>query len=85
MSQFPIYRDLGVGIYQMQLRWDQVAPTRPQRPGDPADPAYRWPAEVDYAIRQGRRQRIRVSLMVIGAPTLGEWWPPMEMGARTAG
>jgi hypothetical protein len=68
VSQFPIYRDLGVGIYQMQLRWDQVAPTRPQRPGSPTDPAYRWPAEVAYAIRQGRRHGIRVSLMVIGAP-----------------
>lgn len=67
-SQFPIYRDLGVGIFQMQVRWDQVAPTRPANPGDPADPAYRWPADIDYAIRQGGRSRIRVSLMVRGAP-----------------
>src|SRR5215207_3730657 len=65
VSQFPIYRDLGVGIYQIQLRWNQVAPSRPQRPGDPTDPAYRWPAEIAYAVRQGRRHGIRVSLMVI--------------------
>lgn len=68
VSQFPIYRDLGAGIYQMQLHWHEVAPTRPTRPGDPADPAYRWPEEVDFAIREGRRSRMRVSLMLIGAP-----------------
>jgi hypothetical protein len=81
VSQFPIYRDLGVGIYQMAVRWDQVAPTRPQRPGDPTDPAYRWPAEVDYAIREGRRHRIRVVLMLTQSPSWAnrgrtpEWAP----------
>ena len=81
VSQFPIYRNLGVGIFQMQLSWNQVAPTRPTDPGDPADPAYRWPREVDFAIRAGRRSRIRVSLMVHGAPAWAnggrssEWAP----------
>lgn len=81
VSQFPIYRDLGVGIYQMALQWDQVAPTKPQRPGDPADPAYRWPEEVDYAIREGARHRIRVALMITRAPSWAnggrssEWAP----------
>src|SRR5918992_1415487 len=59
VSQFPIYRDLGVSIYQMQLHWHAVAPTRPRRPSDPTDPAYKWPAEVDFAIREGRRHGIR--------------------------
>ncbi|MGI8873774.1 MAG: hypothetical protein ACR2KP_05510 [Egibacteraceae bacterium] len=68
VSQFPIYRDLGVGIYQMTLNWSTVAPTRPSRPADPADPAYRWPAEVTDAIREGRRHRIRVSLSIQGTP-----------------
>jgi hypothetical protein len=68
VSQFPIYRELGVGIYQFALGWDQVAPTRPRRPGDPRDAAYRWPEEVDFAIREGRRYGIRVSLMLTGAP-----------------
>jgi hypothetical protein len=68
VSQFPIYRDLGVGIYQMTLRWNEVAPRRPRRPSNPRDAAYRWPNEVDFAIRQGRRNRIRVSLMLIGTP-----------------
>ena len=69
VSQFPIYDDLGVGIYQMQLHWDRVAPSRPEDPRDPADPAYRWPAEVDYAIREGRRHGIQVALMLTRTPS----------------
>ena len=76
-SQFPIYRKLGVGIYQMQVSWARVAPTRPANPADPSDPAYHWPSEVDYAIRQGGRSRIRVSLMLRGAP-------PWANGGRSA-
>jgi hypothetical protein len=68
VSQFPIYRELGVGIYQFALGWNEVAPTRPRRPSDPRDAAYRWPEEVDFAIREGRRHGIRVSLMLTGAP-----------------
>ena len=40
VSQFPIYRELGVGIYQMGMSWSDVAPTRPENPRDPRDPAY---------------------------------------------
>jgi hypothetical protein len=67
--QFPIYADLGVGIFQMPLRWNQVAVRRPERPGDPTDPAYRWPLEVDQAVAEGARYGIRVTLQVIGAPS----------------
>jgi hypothetical protein len=67
-SEFPVYRDLGAGIYQMAIRWDQIAPTRPGRATDPADPAYHWPPEVDDAIREARRYGMRVALMLIGAP-----------------
>ncbi len=67
-SQFPIYRDLGVGIYQYPVWWDQVAPRRPSRPGDPSDPAYRWPAELDLAVSESRRYGMSVSVMLIGAP-----------------
>ncbi len=28
VSQFPIYRDLGVGIFQMGLSWAAVAPSQ---------------------------------------------------------
>jgi hypothetical protein len=76
VSQFPVYDDLGVGIYQMQLHWDTTAPTRPRRPADPSDPAYQWPEEVDFAIREARRYGIRVSLMLI-------WTPQWANGGRS--
>jgi len=68
VSQFPIYARLGVGIFEMTVRWDQVAPARPKRASSASDPVYRWPAEVDEAIREARRYGIRLSVMVIGAP-----------------
>jgi hypothetical protein len=68
VSQFPIYRELGVGIYQMALAWNRVAPTRPRRPSNPRDAAYRWPEEVDFAIREGSRYGMRVSLTLTRAP-----------------
>jgi hypothetical protein len=67
-SAFPIYRSLGVDFLQLHLPFDQIAPQRPARPKDPADPAYRWPAEVAEAIRMGRRNGIRVALMVWRSP-----------------
>jgi hypothetical protein len=67
-SQFPIYRDLGAGIYEMTVSWAQVAPTRPADPADPSDPAYRWPSDVDYAISEGQRYGITVSLLLTRAP-----------------
>jgi hypothetical protein len=67
-SQFPIYRDLGVGIYQAKLLWSDVAPTRPARPKNPADPAYRWPKELDFVMREARRYHMRVALQVMFSP-----------------
>jgi hypothetical protein len=43
VSQFPIYSDLGVGIYQYALSWAEIATARPQTARDPGDPVYRWP------------------------------------------
>ncbi|HVL96587.1 MAG TPA: hypothetical protein VM266_12070 [Solirubrobacteraceae bacterium] len=68
VSQFPVYADLGVGIFHMAVRWDQVAPARPADPSDPADPAYAWPPEVDQAIQEAGRYGIRVSVMLVGSP-----------------
>lgn len=82
VSQFPIYRDLGVGIYQIQVHWDSVAPVRPRHPTDPADPAYRWPDEVSDAVQQGRRYGIRVSIMVIGAPRWANGGRPWNWAPR---
>src|SRR3954447_19789577 len=50
VSEFPIYRDLGVGLFQTSLEWSAVAPTRPANPRDPSDPAYQWPADLDWGI-----------------------------------
>ena len=68
VSQFPIYRDLGVGIYQQVLDWAATARTRPQNARNPADPAYHWPADTDFAIREAKRYGMRVALMLIGTP-----------------
>src|SRR3954447_21534928 len=59
VSQFPIYHDLGAGIYETNLSWVSTAATRPARPTDPADPGYRWPAALDDAAAQARRYGIR--------------------------
>ena len=67
-SQFPIYRDLGVGIYQAGLNWREVAPTRPADATDPADPAYQWPHDISFALREARRYGMQVSLQVVYSP-----------------
>jgi hypothetical protein len=67
-SMFPIYKDLGVGIFQTQVRWDQVAPTKPANPTDPNDPAYKWPSYVDTALKEASENGITVLIQLIGAP-----------------
>ena len=67
-SAFPIYKRLGVDVFQIQLRWPRVAAQRPANPVDPADPAYRWPAEVEEAIEEGKRYGIEVAVMVTRSP-----------------
>ena len=68
VSQFPIYQDLGAGIYMYKLNWALVAPTRPARPADPGDPAYQWPADLDDALAQAKRYGMRVAVELIDAP-----------------
>jgi hypothetical protein len=68
VSQFPVYADLGVGIWQTGLRWEQVATRRPARPTDPADSAYAWPSDLDATIADARRHGIAVALLVMGTP-----------------
>lgn len=84
-SQFPLYRDLGVTLFQIQLRWDRVATARPADATDPADPVYRWPAEVDRAVEEGQRYGIKVLVLVQGTPgwaNQGRPWPtpPDDLG-----
>ena len=77
VSQFPIYDDLGVTIYQTTISWAATAPTRPQDPKDPADAAYRWPSEVDYALAEARRHGMKVLILLTGSP-------PWANGGRSA-
>src|SRR3954471_5084388 len=65
-SQFPIYKDLGAGVFQMTLHWDEAATVEPQDARDPDDTAYDWPAEIDTAIDEGKRNGIQVALTVTG-------------------
>jgi hypothetical protein len=67
-SQFPTYSRLGARIFQMTLRWDQVAPSRPRRPTNRHDRAYTWPPEVDFAVGEAHDAWIKVALTVYGTP-----------------
>jgi len=66
--QFPIYHDLGAGIWEYTLDWRQTTPTQPSDPTNPADPAYVWPAELDQAVSEAAKQHIRVSLLIRSTP-----------------
>jgi hypothetical protein len=68
-SVFPTFHELGVNVYEDDLHWNAIAVRRPVHPRDPSDPAYVWPSEVNTAIAQARRYRVRVALQIIGSPT----------------
>lgn len=71
-SQFPVYKDLGVDLYQRSVNWAQLTPTRPADPTNPNDPAYLWGADpdLDLAIREASASGISVLLMPWKTP---EW------------
>ena len=87
-SAFPIYRDLGVNVFQMQLHWNEIAPIKPLNPRSSSDPAYLWPEDVSYGIAQAKAYHMQVALMIIYAPgwanggKSGEWAPknPQDFG-----
>jgi hypothetical protein len=81
-SAFPVYRDLGVRVLQLQLHWNEVAPQRPAHPRNPADPAYRWPPDVAKAIREGRRYGIRIALMPWRSPAWANGGRPPQWVPR---
>src|SRR5829696_569095 len=66
-SAFPTYQRLGVDVFQYQVHWDAIAPTRPANPRDPADPAYNW-GELDRIATEAWRHGIRLALLVQQAP-----------------
>lgn len=67
-SLFPTYRELGIGIYEEDLDWFQVATRRPHNPRNPNDPAYVWPAQLTRTIVEARQYHIQVALQIIGSP-----------------
>ena len=67
-SAFPLYRQLGVDVYQIQLPWSSVARSRPENPRNPNDPAYRWPSFADYVIQEAAANGIQVAFMVKSTP-----------------
>jgi hypothetical protein len=68
VSQFPIYRDLGINVFQDALSWPSIAARRPGDPTDPSDPAYRWPSAIADAIHQARRYHMRIMLEIRDTP-----------------
>jgi len=82
-SAFSRYGDLHVDVYQMQLNWRDVAPTRPSHSHDPHDPSYQWPAAVDDAIAQARDRHMKVLLMISSTPSWANggkpgYWAPKK-------
>lgn len=69
-SLFPTYKQLGAGIYQMTLAWNEVAVLEPLDADDPLDASYEWPDQIDTAISEARLNGIEVALTVTGKP---EW------------
>ena len=67
-SLWPTYRDLGVGLFSIQARWDQIAPTEPAEPRDPLDPAYVWPEYLDFAVSEATEHGMKVQILIMGAP-----------------
>lgn len=82
ISLFPTYRELGVKIYEDNLRWDSIALRRPRNARNPNDPAYVWPAEVTQAVAEAKRYHIRVALEIIGAPPWANGGKPRNWAPR---
>jgi len=59
---------LGVEVVRYTVRWDQVAPRRPQDARDPSDEAYDW-AETDGVFRGLRRHGIDPVVTLFGTPS----------------
>ncbi|HEY6031306.1 MAG TPA: hypothetical protein VIU44_12105 [Gaiellaceae bacterium] len=60
-------QSLGVQIVRFGLRWDQIAPAKPQAPTDPNDPAYRWDGW-DSVLQALHQAGIETMLGIWGTP-----------------
>jgi len=86
-SAFPVYQRLGVDVFQYQIHWDEIAPTKPRNPRDPDDPAYNWGA-LGRIATEAERNGIRLALLIQRAPGWANggrsaiWAPRGARGAR---
>lgn len=83
VNQFPMYHQLGARIFEADLDWAQIAPTRPHQASNPNDRAYQWPVEIQQAITQAKRFHMSVLLQIIFAPRWtnrgrGPSYPPVN-------
>lgn len=60
---------LNTRLIRVDMRWWEVAPTRPVNPRDPDDPAYDW-AHNDRVVAAARERGIEVMFTIWGTP---EW------------
>jgi hypothetical protein len=67
-SAIPVYKELGVEMFQYQLQWNQIAPTPPANPRDPNDPAYQWQPEFQFLVDEAAANGIAVSFLIKGSP-----------------
>ncbi len=59
---------MGASIIRVDMRWDQVALTRPNRPKDQFDAAYKWDA-FDAVVDAAAKRGVRVLFTVWGTPS----------------
>ena len=84
INQFPLYRSLGVKIFETELDWNRVALRKPLHPASPRDRAYSWPASLTRTIAQAQRFGMRVLIQVGNAPAWangghrGPGWAPRD-------
>jgi hypothetical protein len=64
----PLYQQLGADVFQYQLQWNELAPTRPANPRNPNDPAYQWSPEYQYAIDEAAARGLKVAFLIKGSP-----------------
>ena len=55
-------------VFQFQIEWNEVAPTKPKNPTDPNDPAYWWSSDFDLAVSDAAQHGIELAVMIKGSP-----------------
>jgi hypothetical protein len=60
-------KNLGVDVVRINIRWDQVAATRPRKQTNHRDPAYRWNGP-DVLLQGLRRWKITPVVTLVGTP-----------------